>query len=60
MVDVVREVLDIYHLLVHLLLVLSIQPERDPSLELNLVFRYLEHLGLLHCQMDEAELLKSI
>lgn len=60
MVDVVGEVLDIYHLLVHLLLVLNIKPKRDPSLELDLVFGDLEQLGLLHCQLDEAELLNSI
>jgi len=60
MVDVVREILYIDHLKVHLLLVLSIQPEWYPSLQLYLVFGDLEHLGLLYCQLDEAELLYSI
>jgi hypothetical protein len=52
MVDVVGEVLDIYHLMVHLLLVLNIKPKRDPSLELYPVFGDLEQLGLLHSQLD--------
>ena len=60
MVDVVREVLYIYHLLVHLFLVHTIQPEWNPSLELDLIFGDLEHLRVLHCQLDEAELLNSI